>query len=183
MLNHKEIQELIDQGFIKNIDPIALNATSLDIRLGNTLMFETPCPPNVCVWGTDYRAREPLHMETVVMDEDGYHIAPKTFFLGHSMEEFSLPDDISVLLRTKSSMGRIGFEHMDAGFIVPGFNGVLTLEFVNMTQWHMHHIRPGDFVGQLLFFRNLEVDPAFSYRTKGNYNGKTSVVQVGFKKE
>ena len=182
ILNHNEIQELIDKGYIKNHDPKALNATSLDIRLGDTILIEIPPPANHGPWVVDYREREPLHMEEVVIDSKyGYQVQPKEFFLGHSVEEFDLPDDITVLLRIKSSMGRIGLEHMDAGFIDPGFNGVLTLEYINMTRYHQQTVRPGDFVGQLIFFRNIEVDPEFSYRSKGNYNGRKTVTQVGFK--
>lgn len=180
-LNHKEIQSLIDGGHVKNFDPNAINAASLDIRLGETLMFESLPLPEAEVWTTDYRVREPLHMYKIEMLPEGLHIPPRKFFLGHSMEEFNLPDNVSAILRTKSSMGRIALEHMDAGFIDPGFNGVLTLEFVNMTEYHSIQVRPGDFVGQLIFFHNEEVDPAFSYRTKGNYNGKTTVTQTGFK--
>ena len=177
-LNHKEIQSLIDGGHVKNFDPDAINAASLDIRLGETLMFET-MPSDT--WYTDLRSREPLHMDKYIMPPNGVCISPGTFFLGHSMEEFDLPNNVSAILRTKSSMGRIGLEHMDAGFIDPGFHGVLTLEYKNMTEYHTITVRPGDFIGQLIFFYNEEVDPEFSYRAKGNYNGKTTVAQTGFK--
>ena len=88
---------------------------------------------------------------------------------------------MAALYRIKSSMGRVGLEHCDAGWVDPGFNGALTLEFFNVTQHHTILLRPGDKIGQLIFLRGNEVSAEQSYRTKGNYNGNKGVAQVGFK--
>ena len=78
-------------------------------------------------------------------------------------------------------MGRMAFEHMDSGFVDPGFHGSLTLEFCNASQYHQIRIRPGDRVGQLVFCRGRAVSAEHSYRAKGNYNGAAGVRQAGYK--
>jgi deoxycytidine triphosphate deaminase len=62
----------------------------------------------------------------------------------------------------------------------PGYNGTLTLEFKNMSNFHSILLRPGDRIGQLVFFQGQEVSIEQSYRTKGNYNNNTTVAQIGY---
>lgn len=179
-LNHDEIEQLIAAGEMLNTDPACINAASLDVRLGTEIFVEEVRQTNVPV---DYRKRERLNMRRIVLDEDGYIINPGEFFLAHTAERCNFGDDTAALFRIKSSMGRIGLEHMDAGFVDPGFHGVLTLEFKNMTEHHRILVRPGDAIGQLVFFKGNKVDATKSYRTKGNYNGADGVKQVGYKHE
>ena len=49
-----------------------------------------------------------------------------------------------------------------------------------MSQYHEILLRPGDRIGQLVFFQGTPVRPEQSYRTTGNYNGAAGVRQVGF---
>ena len=176
-LNYDEILSVIEDGAMANTSTECVNAASLDIRLGESIMVET--------WSDymrplDYSKRDKLCMNTVKLSPAGYKIRPGEFFLAHTIEVCNFPDDLAALFRIKSSMGRIGLEHMDAGWIDPGFNGALTLEFKNMTTYHDIIIRPGDRIGQLIFLRGKPVSEEQSYRTKGNYNGSTSVKQVGY---
>jgi dCTP deaminase len=177
-LNHNEIQEIIKQGQMKYTSDDCINAASLDVRLGNTLLVERF---NDAGRAVDYRARQKLDMKAINLSEGGYVIRPGEFVLAHTMEHCDFADDLAALFRIKSSMGRIGLEHMDAGWVDPGFNGALTLEFKNMTQWHEILIRPGDKIGQLIFMRGNPVSSEQSYRERGNYNGSDSVVQVQYK--
>lgn len=177
-LNHDEIVQLIADGAMLNTDLSCVNAASLDLRLGNEIYVEEYRQTSIPV---DYRKREQLNMRRIVLDEKGYIINPGEFFLAHTPEKCNFPDDLAALFRIKSSMGRIGLEHMDAGWVDPGFHGVLTLEFKNMTSNHRILIRPGDKIGQLVFFRGNPVSADKSYRARGNYNGAEGVKQVGFK--
>jgi len=178
-LNHCQIEALCKEGQVVGHLPQNINTASLDLRLGKTILVER-CPAGS---GTilDYRKRTPISTRTVVMDEDeGFVLHPGQFILAHSMEICNFRDDIAALLRVKSTQGRMGFEHMDAGWVDPGFHGALTLEFKNENLFHPIRIRPGDNVAQLIFFRGQMVDPEFSYRYKGNYNGSVTVVPSGF---
>lgn len=180
--NHDEIKDLIRAGVMENTSEDCVNAASLDVRLGDTIFVEDWESAN---WGEpetvlDYGAREKMKLKEIKLDHEGYVVRPGTFFLASTLERCNFPDDIAALFRIKSSQGRCGFEHLDAGWVDPGFNGVLTLEFKNLTLMHAFRIRPGDRVGQLVFFQGLPVDPKKSYRATGNYNGGTGPVQIGY---
>lgn len=96
-----------------------------------------------------------------------------------SAEVFNLPEDISAEYKLKSSMARIGLEHMNAGWCDAGWHGsVLTLEFKNMLQYHAILIRPGDAIGQMIFFYHEPVPKSASYATRGRYNNDKSVSTI-----
>ena len=138
-LNHDEIVSLCFSGEMLDWDDACVNAASLDVRLGDTVLFERA--PGRMV---NYGKRERLDMMEVKLDAGGIVIKPGDFFLAHTMERCNFHDSTAALFRIKSSMGRIGLEHLDAGWVDPGFHGALTLEFVNVTKHHEILIRPGD---------------------------------------
>lgn len=177
-LNHDEIIELLESGAVSHYDQDLVNTASLDIRLGDTILVEDWVPNGTVI---DYGAREQMKMREITMDEGGYVLRPGEFILAHTVEWFKLPDDISALLRAKSSMGRAGLESMDAGWVDPGFHGAITLELVNCLRWHSIRLRPGNRIGQLIFMRGAKVKPEHSYRVTGNYNGHNTVIQIQFK--
>jgi len=177
-LNHDQIVQACEAGAMENWSADCVNAASLDLRLGETIFMENTEP---CLDYLDYRARDKMEMCKCTFNSKGIIIQPGQFFLAHTVEYCNFPDNLAALFRIKSSMGRIGLEHMDAGWVDPGFHGALTLEFKNMTQNHAILLRPGDKIGQLIFFRGDSVSEAQSYRTKGNYNGQSGVMQAGYK--
>ena len=178
-LNHDQIADFCANGGMKEFDESCINAASLDVRLGNTILVEKLSEANRVI---DYRARQKLDMDEVTLDpEEGYILKVGQFILAHTIELCNFPDNVAALFRIKSSMGRVGLEHMDAGFVDPGFHGALTLEFKNETQGHDIQIRPGDKIGQLVFFGGESVKEHQSYRTKGNYNGHSGVAQVQYR--
>lgn len=160
------------------VKPDCVNTASLDLRLGRKILMEAAPPPGYII---DYRRRYKLTVKEIELPDSGIVIYPGQFFLAHTIEVCFFPDDLAALFRTKSSMGRIGLEHMDAGWVDPGFHGSLTLEFKNLTQFHPILIRPGDRIGQLVFMRGDSVDPNHSYRRVGNYNGAGGVMQIGYR--
>lgn len=182
--NHDEIVTLCQNGLLENWDESCVNAASIDVRLGDTIFVEDWESRD---WSSeevvlDYSKRDKMQLKEVKMDHEGYVVRPGQFFLAHTLERCNFPDDVAALFRIKSSQGRIGMEHMDAGWVDPGFHGVLTLEFKNVTLFHAVRLRPGDRVGQLILFQGLPVDPEKSYRKLGNYNGADGVMQAGYKR-
>lgn len=173
LLSHNELVQLVEDNVIGPVDLKDINAASIDIRLGNKIMVESRHYKPMTV---DFSRREPLSYETVIMDDDGWVLDPGDFILAHSAETFNLPDNISAEYKLKSSMARIGLEHMNAGWCDAGWHGsVLTLELKNMCQHHAIRIRPGDAIGQIVFFKHEPVPVEASYATKGRYNGDSSV--------
>ena len=180
LLSHNELLQLVEGGVIGPVDPKAINAASIDIHLGEKILWEEEEPPHDrAIKIIDYRTRESVTYNEYVMDSDGWVLEPGDFILAQSVEVFNLPDNISAEYKLKSSMARIGLEHMNAGWCDAGWNGsVLTLELKNMCNHHSIRIRPGDAIGQMIFFRHEPVPSEASYATKGRYNKHKTVMGI-----
>lgn len=177
LLSHDELVELSQHGVIQGVEPGAINATSIDIHLGNTVLVER----STASYGKllDYSKRDKPNYMEVMLEDKGYVLAPGEFMLAQSVEIFNLPNNISCEYKLKSSMARIGLEHMNAGWCDAGWHGsVLTLEFKNMLQYHSIRLRPGDAVGQMVFFKHTPVPDDKSYATRGRYNKDLSVSAI-----
>ena len=178
-LNHDEIIELTSIGGVVGWDIDCVNTASLDVRLGDTVLVEEWAPSTSIL---DFRKRESPKMRMVKIDSGhGFVLRPGEFILAATIEWFNMPDDIAALFRAKSSMGRTGLEHMDAGWVDPGFTGCLTLELTNCLKHHSIRLRQGDRIGQLVFMRGNKVKPEHSYLSTGNYNHHASVMTISFK--
>lgn len=175
-LNHHEIEAILDAGAVINYDPRCINTASLDVRLGSKVLVESVHPDE---WIIDYRRRDKMAMCEKTLDPtEGLVLLPGQFILAHTVEICAFPDNLAALFRIKSSMGRIALEHLDAGWVDPGFHGALTLEFKNMSLNHGIRLRPGDPIGQLVFLSGHPVAPDKSYRKLGRYGGSNSVEQI-----
>jgi dCTP deaminase len=172
LLSYTEICELIEQGVIENSNFNLVNSASLDIRLSNEIMKEHPVEEEF------YRTVSLAHRTPLAMEKKSlpYLLLPNEFILGSSFEIFHLPNDISAEYKLKSSMARIGLEHLNAGWCDAGWNNsVLTLELKNMTQRHAIELNYKDKIGQIVFFRHTEVPGQKSYAVRGRYNGDKTV--------
>ena len=108
-----------------------------------------------------------------------YVLLPGDFILAASVEIFNLPNNISAEYKLKSSMARIGLEHLNAGWCDAGWNrSCLTLELKNMTRHHSIELNYKDPIGQIVFFKHTPVPNDKSYAVRGRYNGDTSVQGV-----
>lgn len=169
LLAYPELCELVEQGVITNVRDGAINASSIDIHLGEKALVERRAP-TYRHGVISYSKREPLEMDEVDCFE-GVVLEPGAFILASSVEMFNLPNNISAQYRLKSSMARIGLEHLNAGHCDAGWHGsVLTLELKNITQYHAIRLQAGDPIGQMAFFRHSEVPEDRSYAARGRYN-------------
>lgn len=173
LLSHDALLGLLEKGLLLNAEPDQVNAASIDIRLGSKIKTEMS-------EGTVSLAdRNPLNMLDYEMTERGYILRPGEFILAHSLEVFNLPLDVSAEYKLKSSLARVGLEHLNAGWCDAGWHGsVLTLELKNMTQHHHIQIKPGDRIGQVVFFGHDAVPHDRSYAARGRYNGDATVSGV-----
>lgn len=175
LISHDELVGIAASGVISPVDKLSVNAASIDIHIGEKLLLEDE-PERYIDAVVDYRSRKPLSMFEYTMDADGYVIEPGEFLLAHSVETFNLPNDISAEYKLKSSMARIGLDHALAGWCDAGWHGsVLTLELRNSSRFHPIRIRPGDPIGQMIFFRHVPVPSDASYASRGRYNNDTQV--------
>jgi dCTP deaminase len=183
LLSHEEIEELLELNIVEYAEPELINASSLDIRLGMEVLVERPAPlwtpesPQDGLLEVTLRKRDPLNMVSHNLKEQGpFKLYPGEFILAHSVEVFNLPNHISASYALKSSMARIGLEHLNAGWCDAGWNGSsLTLELKNITRYHVIVLQYLDKIGQMCFFKHRAVKPEHSYATKGRYNGDRGV--------
>ena len=180
LLSHNELLLLIDDGVITHTKPEHVNSASIDIQLGNKILIERT-DPSLYQKGdlkrVTLRNKDHLHMiEWDLVREGPYILFPGEFILAHSVEIFNLPNNISAEYKLKSSMARIGLDHLNAGWCDAGWHGsVLTLELKNCCRNHEIVLQAGDLIGQVIFFSHEEVSDENSYAARGRYNNDKSV--------
>lgn len=179
ILSYTEICELIEAGVIEGAKYEHVNSASLDITLGDKILVES-------LYGysnlyLDKKSQLP-HIEFIMNSAESYILSPGEFILAHSQEIFHLPNNISAEYKLKSSMARIGLGHLLAGWCDAGWNNsVLTLELKNELRCHAIVLKPGDKIGQMIFYKHSPVPHDKSYATRGSYNGDKTVNGVKVK--
>ena len=100
---------------------------------------------------------------------------PGEFALASTLEYISLPLDIAGRLEGRSSIGRLGLQvHATAGFVDPGFYGTLTFELINSGRIPLT-LSPGERLGQICFFRVLDVQVGYADKLYAKYFGSHGV--------
>lgn len=182
LLNHDQIiHEIVENKIIENAVLENVNASSLDIRLGKYILVEsnknTVSHAGYHPMILSLKDRDPLTTEKIDLEKDGcFILSPGQFILAQSIEIFHLPLYITAEYVLKSSMARVGLEHLNAGYCDPGWNNsVLTLELRNLTTYHSIKLCYGDKIGQIKFHKHEPVDLDNSYARRGTYNGDATV--------
>lgn len=174
ILSYTQLCDIVDAGIITNVDKDNINSASIDIRLGAKLLIEkfTDEEGLPSLHTISLKKREPLKVREHDLLRDGpYSLFPGEVILGHSIEIFNLPNNLSAMFKLKSSCGRIFLEHMNAGWCDAGWHGsALTMEFKNNTRGHCITLEYGDKIGQIVFFQHARVPDDKSYAVRGRYN-------------
>lgn len=175
LLSYNRLCDLVSKNIITNVKKDMINSASIDITLGRNLLVESVREEDrkIVLLGR----RDSLNFEKLELTDDVTKVlAPGEFILAQSEQMFNLPNNISAEYKLKSSMARIGLEHLTAGWCDAGWNGsVLTLELKNMTLNHWIGIKAGDPIGQVVFFEHEAVPDERSYAMRGRYNGDKEV--------
>ena len=176
LLSYTELCELVEQGVIGPVDPKAINAASIDVRLGDEIVTEQYCDHRYRP--VDIHKRE-VFPSTKLKILSHYDLAPGEFILAHTMETFNLPDNICAEFKLKSSGARTGLENALATWCDCGWHGsTLTLELKNLLRYNSLRLTPGMYIGQMIFYRVTDVPKERSYATVGRYNNDQSVQTV-----
>ena len=171
LLSHDELVQLLEKKVIEHSDPELVNSASVDIRLGCKILVQD----NEYEQDTSLQRKEPLKYVEYDIREQPFYLAPGDFILAQSVEIFNLPNDISAEYKLKSSMARIGLDHLNAGWCDAGWHGsVLTLELKNVGRAYIE-LNYGDRIGQMIFFKHEPVPDHRSYAVRGRYNKNTEV--------
>ena len=132
ILSDRTIKERMRGGGLV-VDPLGPNAVqpaSVDVRLdAEILVFRNS-------WRTHIDVMRPADdvVERVLIEDDRpFLLHPGQFALGSTLERVAIPDDVVARIEGKSSLARYGLLiHSTAGFVDPGWDGKLTLEFSNV---------------------------------------------------
>lgn len=182
LLSYLHLVELVKNGVITNVEPGQINSSSIDLTLGENILVETPSPQSKFEARAYVRLdeRQPLNMTQHRLTDSGvFWLAPGQFILAETEQKFFLPRNISAEYKLKSSMARIGLEHLNAGWCDAGWNNsVLTLELKNMSQHHAIGLTRGVGIGQIVFFAHIDVPHEASYAKRGRYNGDAHVSEI-----
>ena len=111
------------------------------------------------------------------VDSTEVSLYPGDLVLCQTAETIHMPNTLAGRFEGKSSLGRIGLmTHVAAGFIDPGFHGVLTLEVYNCGPLTLV-LTPGIRIGQVAFYL-LNSTPNRVYGEAGldsHYQGANTV--------
>ena len=171
ILSHLELLELVREGVITRVTEDMVNGSSIDVTLGQKLLIEKqPMGAHQRVVSPDkpqqFREKNIMHTDHTMW--------PSEFLLASTVQGFSLPLDISMEFYLRSTMARLGLEHLNACWCDPGWESPsLTLELKNMNVWHQIKLQPGMRIGQVVFHRHTRVPDAVSYSLRGKYNSMT----------
>ena len=133
-----------------------MGSASIDIRLGCEFeVFNT----------TQHAHLDPLIDKNVLKEQvldytkkvhvcpmEPFILHPGAFVLASTLEYFNLSNNLVGRLEGRSTWGRLGLQvHSTAGFVDPGFEGVLTFELQNMGKGPIS-LFPGIRIAQICFY-------------------------------
>ena len=158
----KQIKQWAQNGGLNPCDFSLVNPASVNLRIGTTLVVESPGGGTYEVDITENHAGRP------------FLIDPGEWILTHTQEIISLPQNMEAEVCLRSSAARAGWQHALAGYIDPSWSGRITLEFQNVRRFECLPIYPGLQLCQLRL-RRLEQTPERGYDVTGRYQGDMSV--------
>ena len=167
-LSSAALHDLIDTGII-DAPHSAVQPASIDVTLSGDFKLE----------------RKPRLFQRKLVTIDGRWpgnfsdhkgsvvIPPKGFCVSAIRERVQLPNWIKCGFVLNSTAARSGLDHAMASWVDPGFEGRITVEYVNNWRFHNLLLREGDRAGQLFF---EFVEPGDSY--SGRYQGDNGVSEA-----
>ena len=158
ILPNREIAQRLEQGpgQIHVIPrPQKIEGAAMDVRLGNRfIVFE---PSGIAAFDPINSTTDPRVIQGSVDKDWGepFVLHPGDLVLAATHEYVALPGDLSCLLITRSSYGRLGLVTATAVLVHPYFHGCLTLELANLGTVPLI-LSPGERIAQLIFMRVYE---------------------------
>lgn len=151
----------------------AVQPASIDLHLGETALAHKDLPrPPTKRYG---RKREVGAFDDMfkpaARDTNGDLLVHRgQFVIVQTAERVKLPTHLAGVMKGKSSFGRIGMLSILGGYVDPGYDGVLTLQLVNLGLYNVT-IEPGAAIAQLVLYEVTEGAGEYA----GRYQGSDSV--------
>ena len=134
VIGHHVLKNQVDLLFPKD-KPRKIGAASIDVCVGSEIMTESGNKFDI----TNHTEDTPWFM------------APGEFLLVAMKEHTFVPRGMASLFLLKSTLARMGMSHCFAGWIDPGWDGILTMELKNYNQERYLPLWYGMPIGQLVY--------------------------------
>lgn len=167
-LSDKTIRTLIESGAMKFLPPLdkdQIQPGSVDLRLGNQIKIMMPGDEPL---DTRSKPSDNVYATYNLKDDQGLPIRPGQSLLATTRDYMVLPDDVGGSISGRSSIGRLGLFVENAGWVDPGFEGEITLEFYNASPRTII-LYPGMRIAQIELVK-MDQMPDKPYR--GKYQGQ-----------
>ena len=123
---------------VSNRERSLINPASIDIRVGTTLKEEKAASEWKDIPFANYSS------------DYYYQLMPGAFVLVATLEEIHIPNGFVGELKLKSSCALSGYDHSNAGYIDPGWRGIITMELRNNSRYTTLPLYPEMRVAQLV---------------------------------
>jgi dCTP deaminase len=188
ILTDKQIVKELLKGQLK-ITPILnakkqIGSSSLDIRLGTEfryLKYKKQTHFDLTKDLEDIRSQIEEYSEVVhIKPMEAFILHPGDFVLASTLEYIMIPPYLSARLEGRSTWGRVGLQiHSTAGFVDPGFQGMLTFELNNLGKLPLS-LYPGIRIGQLSFNRMEGASTLYVNKDGSKFGGLTGTKSSTF---
>lgn len=158
----RQLKKWMREGGLNPADNALVNPASVNLRIGTTVVVESPGGGTYEVDITDTHVDNPFLVD------------PGEWILTHTQEVITLTDKQEAEVCLRSSAARAGWQHALAGYIDPSWSGRITLEFQNVRRFQVLPIYPGLQLCQLRV-RALDSAPDSNYSQTGRYQGDMGV--------
>ena len=162
ILSDVTLKSMLDSGelFVDPLTEEQIQPASIDVRLGDHFLKLDENRLDVIHLDKEVRYEEITQSEIV--------IPPNSFLLATTREYIRLPDDVTAFVEGRSSIGRIGLFIQNAGWVDPGFEGMITLELYNANRLPIR-LQADRRICQLVFTR---MDQSTPNPYRGKYQGQ-----------
>lgn len=129
------------QGYIPNY--VNIGPSSVDLTLSDSFC---------CISSDDEVVDVKDELDFMNWRADFTVMSPGDFLLASTAEEIEIPTNYAAMVAGRSSVGRIGIQVQNAGFVDAGFKGQITLELQNQSHKSVR-IHKGMRICQLVFIQ------------------------------
>ena len=116
------IKKLVEEGFLPA--GLTIGPSSVDLTLSDSFSWPKPDKDKITLG-------EAVPHKQVQTDE--FVLKANHFVLASTAESIHVPHDMAAYVEGRSSIGRLGLQVQNAGFIDAGFHGQITLELENQS--------------------------------------------------
>jgi len=166
ILSDKTIKERLKKGDLV-ITPLGKNSiqpASVDCTLGEHFLVIDDMEMHTIEMDKPIKYRE-INSKTVT-------IPANSFLLATTKEYIKLPADLTAFVEGRSSIGRMGLFIQNAGWVDPGFEGMITLELYNANSLPIK-LQAGRRIGQFVI---CEMTTPADEPYNGKYQGQNKTI-------